>query len=61
MSASGISAAANPQQSLASQHAGHNRNRTHAPSISDVDAQSSSVASAGKSPNKIGSTIDVKV
>jgi hypothetical protein len=60
MSASGISAAASPPHSHASQHAGHHRNRTHGPSISDIDAQSTSAA-AGKSVGKPGSTVNLKV
>ena len=61
MSASAISAAASASPSQAAPPAGQHRNRAHATPISDVDAQSSSVAASGKSMSRVGSKVDVKV
>jgi hypothetical protein len=63
MSVSGIAAAANfqpaPTQQV-SQTPGHHKHRgQHPSSISDVDAQSSSLASSGGSTGKTGSLLDV--
>jgi hypothetical protein len=64
MAVSGIAAALNSQSpldqvSLASGHH-HRRGGVHPPSISDIDAQSSSVSSGG-SPGKVGSKVDISV
>ncbi|MFZ0424530.1 MAG: hypothetical protein WAL80_16765 [Xanthobacteraceae bacterium] len=60
MSASGINAAAGAAHAQAAQHSGQHRNRTHAPSVSDIDAQSSSVAASTKSTGRVGSRVDVR-
>jgi hypothetical protein len=58
MSVSGIGAATAPSltPTVATSH--HHRNKTHAPSISDGDAQTSSAAANSK--NRLGSQLDVK-
>jgi hypothetical protein len=61
MSASGISAAASAPLSQASQQVNQHRNRVHGPSISDLDAQSSSVAASAKSTGRVGGRVDVRV
>jgi len=62
MAVSGISTAGayaasqQPQQS-----AGPHKHSRHAPSISDVDAQGSSIATAPSATGKIGSKVDISV
>jgi hypothetical protein len=60
MSASGINGAAGAAHAHAAQHTAQHRNRTHAPPMSDTDAQSSSVAAAAKSTGRVGSRVDVR-
>ncbi len=61
MTVSGISAAtSNPTGGQQVQPLGqHKHGGHHSPSISDVDAQGSSLASAPSSTGKVGSTVDV--
>jgi hypothetical protein len=60
MSASGINGAAGAAHAQGAHHANQHRNRTHAPSVSDLDAQSSSVAASAKSTGRVGSRVDVR-
>jgi hypothetical protein len=65
MAVSGLAAAANfqppiQQLSPSSNHHRHNGG-IHGPSISDVDAQSSSVAPSGGLPGNAGSKVDFTV
>jgi len=62
MAVSGISTAAAyaaTQQPL--QSVGPHKHGRHAPSISDVDAQSSSIATAPSATGKVGSKVDISV
>jgi hypothetical protein len=62
MAVSGVSTAgayAATQQPL--QSTGQHKHGRHAASISDVDAQSSSVATAPTATGKIGSKVDISV
>jgi len=62
MAIPGIAAAANiqPASLQMSPSSGYHRHNGHHPSsISDVDAQSSSVAATAKSTGKVGSTVDM--
>lgn len=61
MSAPAISAAASPSPVQAAQYAGQHRNRVHAPSMSDLDTQGSSVAGPAKPTSRVGSQVDLKV
>jgi hypothetical protein len=62
MAISGVSSAAAYAASQPIQQTGqHKHGKHHASSISDVDAQSSSIASAGGSSGQIGSKIDISV
>jgi hypothetical protein len=61
MSASGISGAAGAANTQTALHTNQHRNRTHAPSMSDLDAQGSGVAASAKSTGRVGSRIDVRV
>ena len=62
MAISGVSSAAAYAASQPIQQTGqHKHGKHHAGSISDVDAQSSSIASAGGSSGQIGSKIDISV
>jgi hypothetical protein len=58
MAISGISASPQPQQ-VSPQSALHRHSRSQAPSISDVDGQSSSVAAAAPSTGRVGKTVDI--
>ncbi|MGA2892933.1 MAG: hypothetical protein ABSE22_08685 [Xanthobacteraceae bacterium] len=58
---SGIGAAQSSQPAQMSQSTGQHRHGGHSHSISDVDAQSSSVASAAKSTGRVGSKLNVTV
>jgi hypothetical protein len=64
MAVSGIAAALNfqPPSDQLSPTSGHHHRRggLHAPSFSDVDAQSSSMSS-GLSPARVGSKVDITV
>ena len=58
----GVSTAAGYAASQPMQQTGqHKHGKHHSASISDVDAQSSSLASAASSSGKIGSKLDVSV
>ncbi len=57
VAASVYASSAQPVQSSS----GHKHGRHHASSISDVDGQSSSVASPSSSTGKIGSNVDLTV
>lgn len=65
MAISGVSAAAAGSISAATQPAlqsiGPHKHGKHAPSISDVDAQSSSLATAPGATGKVGSKVDISV
>jgi hypothetical protein len=60
MAISGISASLQTQQA-ASSSALHRHSRSQAPSISDVDGQSSSVASATPPTGRVGKAVDITV
>jgi hypothetical protein len=60
MSASSIGGAASLQIPQATHSSAQHRSRTHAPSISDVDAQGASATAKSKGSGA-GSRIDVKV
>jgi len=60
----GIAAAATPQpplQQLSPSSGHHKHNGDNSPSISDVDGQSSSVASPSNSTGRIGSVLDIRI
>ena len=62
MTISGLTAAVNfqPASQQASPSSGHHRhNNKHPSSISDVDAQSSSLAATASTTRKVGGTIDI--
>jgi hypothetical protein len=63
MAISGIGAAANilPPNPQVSQSSGHHHRRGshHMPSLTDLDAQSSSVTSAGSLAGKVGATVNM--
>ena len=62
MTISGLAAAVNlqPASQQVSPSSGHHRhNNKHPSSISDVDAQSSSVAAPANATRKVGGTIDI--
>jgi hypothetical protein len=62
MAVSGISAAPTPQAPTGQSSQGtHHRHGHHAKSLSDVDAQSSSVASAPSRTGKLGSIVNKTV
>jgi len=63
MAISGLSGAGayTPSQSPLQSSGPHKHGRHHSQSISDVDAQSSSVATPASSTGKIGSKIDITV
>jgi hypothetical protein len=65
MAITGVSAAgvfAPTQPPPAAQQTGqHKHGKHHAASISDVDAQSSSLASGASSTGKVGSKVDISV
>ena len=64
MPVSGIAAAASPQpplQPLSPSSGPHRHNGNHGPSISDVDGQSSSLASPSNSGGRIGSVLDIRI
>ena len=63
MTISGLTAAANLQppatQQVSPSSAHHRHNNKHPSSISDVDAQSSSLAATASTTRKVGGTIDI--
>jgi hypothetical protein len=60
MAISGISTAAPPPSSHQAAHArGHHKRGGHSSSLSDIDVQGSSVATAPSSTGKVGSKLDV--
>ncbi len=62
MAISGVSNAAAYTASQPIQQTGqHKHGKHHAGSISDVDAQSSSIASAGSSSGQLGSKVNISV
>ncbi|HSZ67033.1 MAG TPA: hypothetical protein VK825_12580 [Xanthobacteraceae bacterium] len=60
MAISGISSSPQASQAVSSS-ALHRHSRNQAPSISDVDGQSSSVASAAPSTGRVGKAVDITV
>jgi len=62
MAITGVSAAGAYAPSQPVQQTGqHKHGKHHSPSISDVDAQSSSIAGAASSTGKVGGKIDISV
>jgi len=63
MSVPGIAASANLQSAIQqlSPSSGHHKHGVHAPSLSDIDAQGSSVAAANQSTGRVGGRVDIAV
>jgi hypothetical protein len=63
MSVPAIASSANAQSAVAqlSPSASHRKHGVHAPSLSDVDAQSSSVATASNTTGRAGGKVDFTV
>jgi hypothetical protein len=59
--ATGAATAYAPSQGPAPSAGQHKHGKHHASSISDVDAQSSSIATAASATGKIGSKVDITV